>query len=126
MENLLRQQSITNNSVEDNFLNLIEEQRQKEYDEITEKLESSKSKLAESESRLMKKGFDSLNREVVRNVHQFYKKTSDGIVLSDDELRERLWDGLKNNPDLKEWYGDWSKKIEKLKIERKTFWKDGT
>ena len=90
MENLLRQQSITNNSVEDNFLNLIEEQRQKEYDEITEKLESSKSKLAESESRLMKKGFDSLNREVVRNVHQFYKKTSDGIVLSDDELRERL------------------------------------
>ena len=102
LNNLTDQQSITRNSSDENFINLAEQHYLEEYSEITEKLQTSEIKLAASQASLWEAGSESIDREVIRNTHEFHSRLSNGVVLSDDELRQRFINGLANDPELKD------------------------
>ena len=120
--NLQHQQQISSNSSGDNFINLAESEYREEYDQATKKLKTSHLKLSESQMSLFKTTGESIDKEFTREAHKFHQKISpNDIALSDDEIRQKLEDGLKNDPHVADWYSKWSQNITNLKIKRKPF-----
>lgn len=71
---------------------------------------------------LFKTTEDSVDKEITGQAHAFHRKISpNGIVLSDEEIRQKLEDSLKNDRNTENWYADWLKNIANLKIKGKPF-----
>lgn len=101
--NVLNQQSITNNSNNDKFLAEVHNEASciKKYEQINKKLESSSINYLESRKSLIQTTTNSIDNQVVRLAKEFFDKLlPNGIALSDDEVLEKLNNELKSDPNL--------------------------